>query len=263
MATSYIMQLTDFSGKEEETDMYTWLREAQKAIQTNNWNNQKAIQTLSFFLKGTANSWYQSLETKPTSFAEFKDAFLKGLKSSILGRVHPVYSNSLPEAITLARVLKSAKKEANHSQMVNIVMKKNKTETLEKRVTQLGEELSKKIEKEKETIFSGAVLDEEYPITFMYTEAKTGPPKNFLSTIMATIPEFQSHVATFKNPAPTKDPLSNSRKIQPYQPSKLISSCGLMTNEQNYQSYQLGEVKKDLNRTRQVHEETASNVDQN
>ncbi|KAG9292952.1 hypothetical protein G9A89_016314 [Geosiphon pyriformis] len=205
ITTPYIAKLTDFSGKEEETDVHTWLREAQKAIQANNWNDQRAIQTLPFFLKGTADSWYQSLETKPTSFAEFKNAlleyfsdpnaviqlqnkfntikqntgetvtqylarfnrichqieaieqgyytdpqvlnqFIRGLKSSILGRVRPAHPNSLPEAIMLARALESAKKEANHSQMVNMVMEENKTETLEKRVTRLGEELSKKIE---------------------------------------------------------------------------------------------------------------------
>ncbi|KAG9300243.1 hypothetical protein G9A89_011316 [Geosiphon pyriformis] len=46
----------------------------------------------------------------------------------------------------LTRALELAEKEANHSQMVNMVMEKNKTETLKKRITQLGEELSKKIE---------------------------------------------------------------------------------------------------------------------
>ncbi|KAG9288905.1 hypothetical protein G9A89_019527 [Geosiphon pyriformis] len=205
MTTPYIVRLTDFSGEEEETDMHTWLREAQKAIQANNWNDQRAIQTLPFFLKGTADSWYQSLETKPTSFTEFKNAlleyfsnpnaiiqlqnefntikqntgetvtqylarfnrihhqieaieqgyytdpqvlnqFIRELKSSILGRVRPAHPNSLPEAVTLARALESAEKEANHSQMVNMVMEENKTETLEKRVMRLGEELSKKIE---------------------------------------------------------------------------------------------------------------------
>ncbi|KAG9299009.1 hypothetical protein G9A89_020322 [Geosiphon pyriformis] len=205
MTTPYIARLTDFSGEEEEMDVHTWLREAQKAIQANNWNDQRAIQTLSFFLKGTADSWYQSLETKLTSFAEFKNAlleyfsdpnaviqlqnkfntikqntsetvtqylaqfnrirrqieaieqgyytdpqvlnqFIRGLKSSILGKVCPAHPNSLPEAVTLARALESAEKEANHSQMVNMVMEENKTETLKKRVTRLGEELSKKIE---------------------------------------------------------------------------------------------------------------------
>ncbi|KAG9300114.1 hypothetical protein G9A89_000854 [Geosiphon pyriformis] len=71
-----------FRREEEETDVHTWLREAQKAIQANNWNNQKAIQTLPFFLKGTADSWYQSLETKPMSFAKFKDAFLEYFSDS-------------------------------------------------------------------------------------------------------------------------------------------------------------------------------------
>ncbi|KAG9305160.1 hypothetical protein G9A89_010668 [Geosiphon pyriformis] len=169
MTTPYIARLTDFSGEEEETDVHTWLKEAQKAIQANNWNDQRAIQTLPFFLKGTADSWYQSLKTKPTSFTEFKNAlleyfsdpnanefntikqntgetvtqylarfnrirrqieaieqeyytdpqvlnqFIRGLKSSILGRVRPVYPNFLPEAVTLARALESAEKEANHS----------------------------------------------------------------------------------------------------------------------------------------------------
>ncbi|KAG9290836.1 hypothetical protein G9A89_010985 [Geosiphon pyriformis] len=72
--------------------------------------------------------------------------FIRGLKSSILGRVRPAHPYSLPEAITLARALESAEKEANHSQMVNMVMEENKTETLKKRVMRLGEELSKKIE---------------------------------------------------------------------------------------------------------------------
>ncbi|KAG9296090.1 hypothetical protein G9A89_011942 [Geosiphon pyriformis] len=192
MTTPYIARLTDFSGEEEETDVHTWFREAQKAIQANNWNDQRAIQTLPFFLKGTADLCYQSLETKPTSFAEFKNAlleyfsdpnaviqlqnkfntikqntsetvtqylarfnrirrqieaikqeyytdpqvlnqFIRGLKSSILGRVRPAHPNSLPEAVMLARALELAEKEANHSQMVNMVMEENKTETLEKR----------------------------------------------------------------------------------------------------------------------------------
>ncbi|KAG9298042.1 hypothetical protein G9A89_018870 [Geosiphon pyriformis] len=46
----------------------------------------------------------------------------------------------------LTKALELAEKEANHSQMVNMVMEENKTETLEKKITQLGEELSKKIE---------------------------------------------------------------------------------------------------------------------
>ncbi|KAG9297216.1 hypothetical protein G9A89_019497 [Geosiphon pyriformis] len=146
MTTPYIARLTDFSEEEEETDMHTWLREAQKAIQANNWNNQRAIQTLPFFLKGTADSWYQSLETKPISFTKFKNALLEELKSSILGRVRPAHPNFLPEAVMLTRALELAEKEANHSQMVNMVMEENKTEKLEKRVTRLGEELSKKIE---------------------------------------------------------------------------------------------------------------------
>ncbi|KAG9294009.1 hypothetical protein G9A89_019347 [Geosiphon pyriformis] len=68
---------------------------------------------------------------------------------------------------------------------------------------------------------------------------------------MATRPEFQPPVATFKNPAPTKNLPLNLRKIQHYQPLKSISSLGLMTKEQDYQPYQYGPVKKDLNETKE------------
>ncbi|KAG9293945.1 hypothetical protein G9A89_019283 [Geosiphon pyriformis] len=161
MTTLYIARLTDFSGEEEETDVYTWLREAQKAIQTNNWNDQRAIQTLPFFLKGTADSktvtqylarfnricrQIEAIEQGYYTDPQVLNQFIRGLKSSILGRVRPAHPNSLPEAITLTRALESAEKEANHNQMINMVMEENKTETLEKRVTRLGEELSKKIE---------------------------------------------------------------------------------------------------------------------
>ncbi|KAG9293700.1 hypothetical protein G9A89_019037 [Geosiphon pyriformis] len=151
MTTPYITRLTDFSGEEEETDVHTWLREAQKAIQANNWNDQRAIQTLPFFLKGTADSCNPNAviqlqnkfntikqntgETVTQYLARFNrihrqieaieqgyytdpqvlNQFIRGLKSSILGRIRPVHLNSLPEAVTLTRALESAEKEANHS----------------------------------------------------------------------------------------------------------------------------------------------------
>ncbi|KAG9291811.1 hypothetical protein G9A89_012096 [Geosiphon pyriformis] len=101
------------------------------------------------------------METKPTSFAEFKNALLEYFSNpntviqlqnefntikQNTGRICPAHPNSLPEAVTLAKALESAEKKANHSQIVNMVIEKNKTETLEKRVTQLGKELPKKIE---------------------------------------------------------------------------------------------------------------------
>ncbi|KAG9297593.1 hypothetical protein G9A89_007668 [Geosiphon pyriformis] len=151
MTTPYIARLTDFLEEEEETDMHTWLRETQKAIQANNWNDQRAIQILPFFLKGTANSDPNAVIQLQNEFNTIKQNTGKTVTqylarfNRIRRRVRPAHPNSLPEAVTLTRVLESAKKEANHSQMVNMVMEKNKTETLKKRVTQLGEELSKKI----------------------------------------------------------------------------------------------------------------------
>ncbi|KAG9291205.1 hypothetical protein G9A89_004608 [Geosiphon pyriformis] len=148
MATSYIARLTNFSEEEEETDIYTWLREAQSTCDIKVWKqNPQASPNLKMHswsilvsVKLLPNTLLDSIE-----FAVLNQ-FIRELKSSILGRVHPAYPNSLPEAITLAKALELAEKEANHSQMVNMIMEENKTETLKKRVMQLEEELSKKIE---------------------------------------------------------------------------------------------------------------------
>ncbi|KAG9300880.1 hypothetical protein G9A89_015336 [Geosiphon pyriformis] len=168
MATPYIARLTDFSGEEEETDMYTletkptsfaefknalleYFSDPNTIIQLQNKFNtikQNTGETVTQYLARFNQICHQikAIEQEYYTNPQVLNQFIRRLKSSILGRVHPVHPNSLPEAITLARALKLAEKEANHSQMVNMVIEKNKTETLEKRVTQLGKELSKKIE---------------------------------------------------------------------------------------------------------------------
>ncbi|KAG9298288.1 hypothetical protein G9A89_002776 [Geosiphon pyriformis] len=127
-------------------------------------------------------------------------------------------------------------------------------------------------------MFSGAALDKKCSITAIYTKATINntPIKLILdsgsagsiitlqlvnqlgfkvdhvtmSQIITANRKFQPPVATFKNPAPTKDLLSNLKKIQHYQSSKPISSLGLMTKEQDYQLYQRGPAKKDPNGTK-------------
>ncbi|KAG9295758.1 hypothetical protein G9A89_008986 [Geosiphon pyriformis] len=133
-------------------------------------------------------------------------------------------------------------------------------------------------------MFSGAALDKKHLITAIYTEATVNntPIKLILDSKSAgsiiTLQlvnqlgfkvdsaatsqiitanrstklshEFQPLVATSKNPASTKNLPLNLRKIQHYQPSKLISSLGLITKKQDYQPYQRGPVKEDPNGTK-------------
>ncbi|KAG9291016.1 hypothetical protein G9A89_012888 [Geosiphon pyriformis] len=71
MAYQDIAKLEKFSGKEDNT--YSWITDAEKAITANSWDNDHTIQTLSFFLTRTTNSWYQSLAEKPTSFTNLME----------------------------------------------------------------------------------------------------------------------------------------------------------------------------------------------
>ncbi|KAG9288289.1 hypothetical protein G9A89_021320 [Geosiphon pyriformis] len=144
---------------------YSWIADAKKAITANGWNNDCTVQTLPFFLTETANSWYQSLAEKPTSFIEFKLAFLqyfsieknyyttaqvlnqfiKELWSSILRSVRPRHPISLQDAITLTRDFESAKQEVNHIQAINLAI--NGTSDIDAKITQLSEKLTQKIER--------------------------------------------------------------------------------------------------------------------
>ncbi|KAG9305324.1 hypothetical protein G9A89_007819 [Geosiphon pyriformis] len=152
MAYQDITKLEKFFG--EEDNAYSWIVDAEKAITTNSWNDNRTVQALPFFLIRTANSWYQSLAEKPTSFTEFKLAFLqyfcikrdytmaqvlnqfiKGLQSSILRSVRPYHLTSLQDAITLAHDFESAEQEANHTQAVNLAI--NRTSDIDAKITQL------------------------------------------------------------------------------------------------------------------------------
>ncbi|KAG9297199.1 hypothetical protein G9A89_019480 [Geosiphon pyriformis] len=75
MAYTPITKLDNFTGEENDTQI--WLNDIEKAIVINRWNDSRALQVIPYFLKDTANSWYQSLAAKPQTFNEFKTEFLR------------------------------------------------------------------------------------------------------------------------------------------------------------------------------------------
>ncbi|KAG9300170.1 hypothetical protein G9A89_010580 [Geosiphon pyriformis] len=70
-----IAKLDNFTG--EEDDAQIWLNDIEKTIAANGWNDARAMQAISYFLKDTANLWYQSLINKPQDFNAFKVEFLR------------------------------------------------------------------------------------------------------------------------------------------------------------------------------------------
>ncbi|KAG9295849.1 hypothetical protein G9A89_006588 [Geosiphon pyriformis] len=67
MAYAPITKLDNFTGEKDDA----------QAITANGWNNAQTMQAISYFLKDTANSWYQSLINKPQDFNAFKVEFLR------------------------------------------------------------------------------------------------------------------------------------------------------------------------------------------
>ncbi|KAG9303505.1 hypothetical protein G9A89_018401 [Geosiphon pyriformis] len=75
MAYAPIAKLDNFMGEEDDTQI--WLNDVEKTIAANGWNDARAMQAIPYFLKDTANSWYQSLVNKPQDFNVFKVEFLR------------------------------------------------------------------------------------------------------------------------------------------------------------------------------------------
>ncbi|KAG9283976.1 hypothetical protein G9A89_005483 [Geosiphon pyriformis] len=75
MTYAPIAKLDNFTGKED--DAQVWLNDVEKAIAANGWNNVRAMQAIPYFLKNTADSWYQSLINKLQDFNTFKLEFLR------------------------------------------------------------------------------------------------------------------------------------------------------------------------------------------
>ncbi|KAG9285602.1 hypothetical protein G9A89_009242 [Geosiphon pyriformis] len=120
-----ITKLEKFSG--EENNAYLWIAEAKKTITTNNWDNDRAIQALLFFLTGTADSWYQSLAEKPTNFATFKLIFLQYFCDlNTLIRLQNQFSiikqKDYKAAIERDYYTAFMKQEANHTQAINLTI---------------------------------------------------------------------------------------------------------------------------------------------
>ncbi|KAG9286382.1 hypothetical protein G9A89_014548 [Geosiphon pyriformis] len=166
MAYAPIAKLDNFTGKENDT----------QTITVNGWNDAQAMQAIPYFLKDTADSWYQSLVNKPQDFNIFKVEFLRyfsnnnsinrlvntfttmkqeeteailnqficGLRSSILQHVHPLHPGTLQDVVTHTRDFESIESEANHVQAVNLVM--NGSSELNSKLEKFSESINKRLE---------------------------------------------------------------------------------------------------------------------
>ncbi|KAG9285804.1 hypothetical protein G9A89_013229 [Geosiphon pyriformis] len=173
MAYAPIAKLDNFTGK--ENDAQVWLNNIEKTIAANRWNDAQVIQAIPYFLKDTANSWYQSLINKPQDFDAFKVEFLRyfsnnnsinclvntfttmkqreteailnqficGLHNSILQYVHPLHPDTFQDAVTCTKDFESMESEANHAQVINLVM--NGLSELDSKLEKFSETINKRL----------------------------------------------------------------------------------------------------------------------
>ncbi|KAG9290637.1 hypothetical protein G9A89_011600 [Geosiphon pyriformis] len=75
--TTYITKILEFNGENIETSPQEWLDQVTKAGDANGWNAARMLRTIPYFLKGTAEEWFENLATPFNNWNAFKTAFLK------------------------------------------------------------------------------------------------------------------------------------------------------------------------------------------
>ncbi|KAG9303681.1 hypothetical protein G9A89_018578 [Geosiphon pyriformis] len=59
--TTYIAKIPEFNGENIETSPQKWLDQVTKAGDANGWNTARMLRTIPYFLKGTAEEWFENL----------------------------------------------------------------------------------------------------------------------------------------------------------------------------------------------------------
>ncbi|KAG9306996.1 hypothetical protein G9A89_003047 [Geosiphon pyriformis] len=75
--TAYITKISEFNGEDIETSPQEWLNQVTKAGDANGWNAARMLRTIPYFLKETADEWFENLTTPFNDWTAFKTAFLE------------------------------------------------------------------------------------------------------------------------------------------------------------------------------------------
>ncbi|KAG9294134.1 hypothetical protein G9A89_021493 [Geosiphon pyriformis] len=75
--TTYIAKIPEFNGEDIETSPQEWLDQVTKAGDANRWNIARMLRTIPYFLKETAEEWFENLATPFNDWNAFKAAFLE------------------------------------------------------------------------------------------------------------------------------------------------------------------------------------------
>ncbi|KAG9295188.1 hypothetical protein G9A89_006169 [Geosiphon pyriformis] len=140
--TAYIAKIPEFNGENIETSPQEWLDQ----------NAARMLRTIPYFLKKTADEWFENLTTSFNNWTAFKTAFLEqftdnnisitlqnhfcNIKQEPSKSVHLHAPEDLNSVIQHAKRYEMAMKEANHTKLVNLAIGKTSS-TAEEKIDQL------------------------------------------------------------------------------------------------------------------------------
>ncbi|KAG9293381.1 hypothetical protein G9A89_007627 [Geosiphon pyriformis] len=162
--TTYIAKIPEFNREDIETSSQEWLNQVTKAGDANRWNAARMLKTIPYFLKETAEEWFENLAAPFNDWNTFKAAFLEqrirqletnnyysdaqildqfiaGLKDKLIKKVCSHAPEDLNSVIQHAKRYKMVMEEANHTKLVNLAIGETSSAAEEK-----IDQLTKKVE---------------------------------------------------------------------------------------------------------------------
>ncbi|KAG9305533.1 hypothetical protein G9A89_003596 [Geosiphon pyriformis] len=130
----------------------------------------------------------QAIDTNYFTAPQILNQFIHGLCSSILQHVCPLHPDIFQDTVTHARDFKSAKSEANHAQVVNLVI--NRSSDLDSKLKQFSNTINQKIEGYLKRVFATTVVNKitlEPTISDSESLLKSRPISNHLPANDAAI----------------------------------------------------------------------------
>ncbi|KAG9286851.1 hypothetical protein G9A89_012401 [Geosiphon pyriformis] len=151
MAYTPITKLDNFTG--EEDDAQVWLNNYQSLINKPQDFNAFKVEFLKYFSNNNSiNCLINTFTTMKQGESEaILNQFICGLHSSILQHICPLHPGTLQDAVTYAKDFESTKSEANHTQVINLVMNRSP-------------ELDSKLEKFKDALTNNPAFTQKQPL---------------------------------------------------------------------------------------------------
>ncbi|KAG9302039.1 hypothetical protein G9A89_021083 [Geosiphon pyriformis] len=205
--TAYITKIPEFNREDIETSPQEWLNQVTKAGDANGWNAARMLRTIPYFLKETADKWFENLTTPFNDWTAFKTAFLEQFTDNNTSITLRNCFYNIKQELSKSRY-EMAMEEANHTKLMNLVIGKTSS-AAEEKIDQLTKKISTTPKIKSKQLYQQNRNNQHYPSPQQFYYQPLLPPAYYLPR-----PQYQTN---YYQPVPQPMQQQYRQPIQHYQ----------------------------------------------